>query len=108
MLFVNCGQFCGTRTNVDSTGTAVIAYPRVVGVVVDHRAVVDVVHLVHIHTIDASVVIEMALVPVPSLVSKAHIAETIIDAAVVADVWSPIAAIEAVMTVGIAPIAGRP
>jgi hypothetical protein len=108
MLLVNRSQFRGTRTNVDTARATVIANPSVVGVVVNHCVVVDVVHLVHIHTIDASVVIEMTLVPITSLVSKAHIAEAIIDAAVVADVRSPIAAIETVMTVGIAPIAGRP
>src|ERR1700733_2740548 len=102
------------RPHVDSAGTAVIADPRVVcgvvGVVVDDCGVVDVVPLVHIHTIDAAVVIEMSLVPIPSLVSKSYIAEAVIDAAVVADVWSPVAAIERVVTMPavVAPIAGGP
>jgi hypothetical protein len=110
MLFVNCSQFCWARANVDSTGTAVIADPRVEGILVNNRAVVDVMHLVHIHAIHAAVVIEVPAIPIATLVSKAHIAKAIIDAAVVADVWSPVAAIKRIVTMSavVAPIAGGP
>ena len=50
----------------------------------------------------------MPAAPVSALVAQSNIAEAVVDAAVVADILAPIAAIESVAIVVVAPIRGGP
>ena len=50
----------------------------------------------------------MAAAPVAALVAVADIAKTVVDAAIEADVLAPVAVIEPVMVIPVAPVAGRP
>jgi len=50
----------------------------------------------------------VAAAPVAALVAKSYVAEAVVDAPVVADVRTPIAAVEAVAIVRVAPVSGRP
>src|SRR6202040_2305407 len=55
-----------------------------------------------------AVVPEAAAAPVSTVEADAEVAEAVVDAAVVADVGSPIAGVPEVATVVVAPVAGRP
>jgi hypothetical protein len=56
---------------------------------VRHAIVVDVVNVRHIDVVDGAVIGELVMVPIPSLVTAAHISVTVIDTAVEADVRTP-------------------
>src|SRR5580700_8995357 len=71
--------------------------------VVDHRAVVNVVHVV-----DAAIVEEVAAVPVAALVTEAAVAEAIINSAIEADVRAPETGVPEISAVAPAPISGSP
>jgi len=58
--------------------------------------------------VDCSVVEESAVAPIAAFVADAVVAETINNAAIKADVWSPIAFVKNVLTIVPAPISGRP
>jgi hypothetical protein len=79
-----------------------------VAVVVGDRAAIDVVHDVDVHVVDRAVVVEMPSAPVTTLVAVSRVAKAIVDAAVVADVLTPVAGIIAVGVIPVAPVAGGP
>ena len=55
-----------------------------------------------------AVVPEAAAAPVSAVETDAEVAEAVVDAAVVADVGSPVAGVPEVSVVAVAPVAGRP
>src|SRR5690348_15620225 len=76
--------------------------------VVDHRLVVDVgdVHVAEV--VIGAIVVERAAVPETADVADADITEAVIDAAVEADMRTPIAAVPDINAVGPTPITRRP
>jgi hypothetical protein len=80
--------------------TNIVVHVDVALVHVMHHGNVDVVH--------GAVVIEMARIPVSTLVAGAYVPKAIVNAAIEADVRSPIATEEAIVVVCIAPVAGCP
>ena len=108
VLFVErSGKFGGSRSGLYAAGT-------VVAHAVHNRGVVDVGVVVHIanhgrvHVVGGAVVSEVVSVPVAALVSVAGVAMAVIDAAVVADVASPVAAMPAVTSAVEVPEPGCP
>ena len=106
---ISC-YFSPCRTYVDALRPAVVADP-----VVDYRFIDDDhIALVHIGDVDigdvvhSTVVGEIISAPVAALVAHADIAEAIIDAAVKADIASPVAAMEAITPAYESPISGSP
>src|SRR6185437_12651522 len=112
MTLMHCGDLRRTRLHIDAAAAAVIAHAM-------HRmsAVTDVVvdngPLVHgpNATTDSghgAVVVEAVAAPVATEVADADIAEAVVDAAVVADMQSPVAGMEAIPSAVPAPIRRRP
>jgi len=50
----------------------------------------------------------MAAAPISAFIADAEVAKAVVDTAIVADVWTPIAAVKAVAIVVVAPVAGGP
>jgi len=97
----------GPRRDPYTTRSAVETY-MVVVCVIDDRVVIDVVHDRDIYVVDRAVVVEVPAAPVAALVAVACVAKAVIDAAVVADVLAPVATVEPVRVIPVAPVAGRP
>ena len=62
----------------------------------------------HVDVIDRAVVVEVAATPITAFVAEAYIPKTVVDAAIVADMSAPVAAVKAVAVMIEAPVAGRP
>ena len=75
--------------------------------VVDDRAVVH-IHIVDVHVVDGAVVVEPIVVPIPALIAHAGVAESIINAAVVANMLAPKAVVVAIHAGDKSPISRRP
>src|SRR5271170_6294129 len=90
--------------------TAFAAVKGDVGCVVhDHRIVdVDVGDVDRIHVHDSGVVEESAAAPFAATETDAAIAEAVVNAAVEADVWAPVAAVPNIEAVVPAPVTGSP
>jgi hypothetical protein len=65
-------------------------------------------HNGHVDTVHLAVVVEVAAAPITALVAEAHIAKAVVDAAIEANVWTPIATVEAIAAVPEAPVSGSP
>ena len=76
--------------------------------VVRHLVVVHVVDLIDVHVGNGPVVKEVMPAPVAAEVTGTYVPKTIVDAAVIADMGSPVAVMKAVVAAIIAPIARRP
>ena len=90
------GQFCSGWASGCSAGAAVIANV-VHRSVVDHRRVVNVVNVGDVHVVHRTVVIQSSIIPVCALVAGTAVAVAIIDAAVEADLWAPVAGMPEVL-----------
>ncbi len=101
--------FFTIRTSIDAATAAIEAdaVPVSIEAVID-AAVVKVADYVYVDAIDGAVVEELATAPFAAEETDARITETVVDAAVEADMASPIAAMPDVNAVTPAPIAGRP
>ena len=97
----------GPRRNMEPARSAVVTRMGVVRIH-DDRAVVHVVHDADIHVVDRAVVVEVTSAPVTALVAVTGVAKAVIDAAIIADVLTPIAGVIAVGVVPVAPVAGGP
>ncbi len=101
-----------SRASLQTAGTTEVAGSRVVDIRVVHHRDVAVVHVVVHHlranVVHIGVVVEVVPVPVAALVSKADEAEAIVDAAVIAYVLPPVAAVPSVPAAVMTPPAGRP
>ncbi len=107
-IFVEHRQFARRRALLGTAAATVVTDVQVI--VVGYVVVVDVTNDRRIHVIDRPVVGECApvLIPVAALVTSARVARTVVDAAVVADVRAPVAAIEAVAGIGKFPVGWSP
>ena len=106
VLFMLRSQFGWPGVHLDSARAAVEADPVIVpvgDVVVVHVALDG-----DIHVVDRAVVIEVPAAPISALIAEAEVAVAVVHTAVEADVTAPVAAIEAVAVIPIAPVAGRP
>ena len=111
MLLVFSRPFRRTGGMLNPAGTAIVG--RVMGVgndaPLDNRAVfVGGVDDIPIHMDDCGVIRKGAAAPLAAGKANASVATAIVDAAVVADVTAPIAAMEPVLAVRPVPVVGRP
>jgi len=101
-------QFRGSGSHLDAARSAVETHAGAARVVSALRAVVDVMHDGDVDVIEGAVVVEVAAAPVTALVAVTAVAETVIDAAVEADVQTPVAAVKAILVVPEAPVSWCP
>lgn len=94
------------RSGRNSAAATVIAHPRVT--IDDDIAIVDIVDHINIYICYRPVVAEGAVIPPPSVVAMPGVPVAIIDAAIEADVRSPIAGVETIVSISPIPVAGRP
>src|SRR5277367_2467494 len=95
----------GRWTRGDAAAPAVVADVRVV----DHDVpLVDVVYDRNVYFIDAAVIEKIVAAPVAAAVANAGITETVVDATVEADLWSPVAGVPDIGAAIPSPVAGRP
>ena len=84
--------------------------PVVAGTV--NRDVVDaaVIHVsvVEVHIVDGTVIVEPVSAPIPALIADAAVAESVVNAAVVADMLAPKAVVVAIHAAEKSPISRRP
>jgi hypothetical protein len=106
MFFVRPSRFLSRRLGCAS------AWPIEADIVhrsgVDDRLVVGPSDDSRVHLGDGSVVEEHPVVPIAALVTDAGIPEAIVDAAVIADMRSPISGMPNIMATVIPPITGSP
>jgi len=88
------------------TAWAVVAYiPRAIH---NNGPVVDVRHIGHVYISDRAVVEEGATSPLSAVEADAAVSEAIVDAAVEADMWAPIAPVPAIEAIREGPVARSP
>lgn len=92
----------------DATASTVIADAIDVRFIDADRAVIHVVDDIDVHIGDRTVVVKDATIPAAAPIAAAIVAVTVINAAVEADVRTPVAAMEAVISIPPSPIAGSP
>jgi hypothetical protein len=107
VLLVRPGFFLRGRSR-DSPARATVEADMSYSHIVDDGFVVDVGDVHATEIVHGRVVAKDAVSPVAALVAGAHIAETVIDAAVESDMRPPIASMENVHAVIPAPIARGP
>jgi hypothetical protein len=91
-----------------ASAAAVEADAGDIRIVDDYRFVIDVGDVDDAEIVDSSIVGEDAVVPISALVAYAAIAEPIVDAAVKADVRTPITCVPNIKPVSPTPVARRP
>ena len=104
-------QFRRSGSHLDSARSAVETHTGAASVATAttaNGAVVDVMHDRDVHIVDRAVVVEVAATPVPPLVAEADVTKTVVDAAIVADVLTPVATVEPVVVMPVAPVARCP
>ena len=106
MPFVVPSLLLAIRTHIHAAASAVITH-AIHGVMIDDGSVVH-VDVGDGHVIDATVVVEPAITPVPALVAVTEVSEAVVDAAVKADVRTPITCMPNIQASIPAPVAGRP
>ena len=113
-LLAGGSDFRGKRLASDASGAVVAgaAIRDVDGGVVDddrvsYGAVID-LNIGDGYIVDGTVVVETISVPVAALIAGAHVAESIVNAAVVANVPSPITVVVTVAAASRSPIARSP
>src|SRR5215469_11269946 len=83
----------GARSGRYSARAAVVA-DAIVGIVVHHSDVVDVVNVSHVDIVHRAVVIELSVVPAPAFVAVTKVAPPVVDAAVEPNCRAPVASVE--------------
>ena len=107
MLFMARSQFSRSGSHLQPTRSAVETHTGAAPVFA-HRVVVDVVYHGDVQVVDRAVVVEMAATPVAALIADTDIAKAVVDAAIVADMRTPVATVKAIAVVVVAPVAGGP
>jgi len=112
VVFVHGRDLGWAWANVETAVAAVVAdavfdLSAVRDVIYDHRAVVDIGD-VAVDMGDGAVVVEVVALPVAAIIAGADVAIAVVNAAVEADVNSPIAVMEAVTAAVEAPVGRRP
>jgi hypothetical protein len=105
MGFTQRGQFRWTRAKPDAALAAVEAYPNAAR---GNGVAVDVVDHGDIDVVHGAVIEKVAGVPIAALVAGANITKPVVDAAIEADVRTPIAMEESITAAHEAPVARRP
>jgi len=105
VLFVRESFLRGSGTRSDTAAAAVIADVRIVH---DNVRLIDVVNFAHIYIVDARVVVKAAVGPAASVVAGADVTETVVNAAIEADLRSPVARVPEIGAVRPAPVTRRP
>jgi hypothetical protein len=113
VVLVACGKLRRAGTDIDAAATAVVAdavydSAAVTDVVVDNVVAIHVVNDVDIHVSDSAVVVEVVILPVATVVADADVAKAVVDAAIEADVGSPVAVVEGVTAAIEAPVGRCP
>ena len=108
MLFAVSDKLLWSGADLQSARAAIVTHTNAAPVLVAHRALIDVVNHSDVDIVVRTVVVEMAAAPVATLVAEADVAKAIVDAAIVADVGTPVATVKAVAVVVEAPVAGGP
>ena len=108
MTLVFCAAFIPIRLGVNSARTAVEADAIDRGVVIDDGGVVSVVNVGHVDVGDGAIVVVVSTAPVAAEEANAGIAKTVINAAVEADDWSPVAGVPKINTFGKSPVSRSP
>jgi len=107
VLFVRISLFLRRRSPVHSTRTVKAgAVDR--RIIVDHRLVVNVVNLRHVHVVHRPVVEEIVSPPIPAIITFSAIPVAVIDPAIETDVRSPITSVPNVHSIVPPPITGCP
>src|SRR6202162_1970523 len=111
-LLACCSEFRRQRTARDASRPSVAGASSVVnrGVVDDrirHRAVVY-LNVGDDHIVDRAVIVETIAAPIPTLISDACVAISIINAAIVANMEAPIAVVVTIPATRICPVSRRP
>jgi hypothetical protein len=104
-LPAHCGGF--RRQRLASNASC----PVVAGAVIRSVADVAVIYVdvnIGVYVVDGTVIVETTSAPVPALVARAAVAESIINSAVVTDILAPEAIVVAIPTVVRSPISGSP
>ena len=103
-LLTQCGVFRRQWLASDASR------PVVAGTV--HRGVVDVtvinVNVGYVHVVDGAVIVETISAPIPALIADTAVAESVVNAAVIADILAPEAVVELIQAGGKSPISRRP
>jgi len=107
LLMASC-QFSGACTHLQSSRSTVEAHADSAAVALAYGAVIHVMHYRHVYIVHRAVVVEVPAAPVSALVAEADVAKPVIHAAIVANVRSPVAPVEPVAMVRVAPVARRP
>jgi len=113
MAFMHGSHFLRARLNRYAAVSAVIAdavggLHAVMNIIDDDIVLVDVVDDIDIHIVYVAVVIEVISLPVAAEVAEADVAEAVIDAAVEADVRSPVTTVEHVVAAVVSPVGWGP
>jgi hypothetical protein len=98
--------FRGRWPSVQTTAAAIVTDSHIGDV--DNPIVINIVNDVDVYIVHGAIVVEGAPVPISSLVPAAHVTEPVIDAAVEADVRTPIAVMPAIATAAKTPVGRRP
>ena len=107
MSLVTSRQFRRSGSHLEPARSAVEAHTGTTPVFVD-GAIVDVVYHRDVDVVDRAVVVEVTAAPVAALVADTDVSIAIVDAAIEADVRTPVSTVEAVTVIVIAPVAGCP
>src|SRR3984893_10035627 len=108
-VLFSCGPLLlGCLACANAAIAAVIADACRRVVVVGDSGVIGVVNDRHIDVIYSTVVRETAMVPAPAEIANSDVTESIIHAAIEADVRSPITSVPVIAAVAPTPVAGRP
>lgn len=95
VLFLASRQFRRSGAHLQAARSAVETHTDAAPIFV-HRTVVDVMYVCDVHIVDRAIVVEVAAAPIAALVTEAYVPKAIVDTAVVADVRTPVATVEAV------------
>jgi hypothetical protein len=101
------GQFGSAGRKIYAATTTAVAY-SVVGRDIRDVANVRVVNDSDVDVRNPAVVVELVVIPVSAVVAAPNIAVSVVHAAIVADVMTPIALVPAVAVCIIAPVSGGP
>lgn len=103
---VQHSHFLRRWTCVHSAAPAVVA--DTIAAIVGHRVVINIANNRSIHICDRAVVVHRAVIPISAVVAATGVSEAVVDAAVVTNVWTPVAGMPQINAVIIAPPRRRP
>jgi hypothetical protein len=108
MLLIRRRPFLSGRPSRYASAATVEADAGDIRIIDDYGFVIDVADVDGAEIVDSSIVGEDAVVPISALVAYATITETIVDAAVKADVRTPITRVPNIKPLSPTPVARRP